>query len=81
MPYHELKKSFSTFQNFFRYSLQNKGDQLTVSKKETGRKLLELSVELNLKKGIDPQIRIGENTRFRYDYYTKGAMLEYGFNF
>ena len=79
--YRDLKKYFRNFQDLFRYSVQDNGEKIQLSKATKGKKLLELSVEVNLKRGVDPQLRIGENTRFRYDYYYKRAMFEYGFDF
>lgn len=77
----EVKRGLDSFQQFFRYSLQTDGESLTVSKKNHGKKLLELNVEINAKNGLDPQIHIGESFRFRYDYISKQTLLEYATNF
>ena len=54
---------------------------LALTRKRVGRKLLELNMEFNVKRGLDPQIRIGDTLRFRYDYLYDRTMLELGFNF
>jgi hypothetical protein len=54
---------------------------LTISKTSKGTSLLELDLQFNASKGVDPQIKIGEFMRFRYDYVDKRPMLEYGLNF
>ena len=79
--YNEVRSTFKAFQDRFRYSVQDSSDGLTVSRKKNGRRLLELNLEINPKQGLDPQIRMGEHTRFRYDFLEQRPMLEYGFNF
>lgn len=78
--FRELRSQIRSFQDLFRYSLQQEPDGLTVSRQSTGKKLLELNVDLNLKNGLYPSIRIGDAVRFRLadDYRT--PMLEYGIN-
>lgn len=79
--YHQVQQSFKSVQDHFRYSLQSNSEGWTVSKRKVGKRLLELSLEFNVKQGVDPQLRIGESVRFRYDYIDQRPMLEYGFDF
>lgn len=79
--YRAIKQGLKNFQNNFRYSLQTTGKSMEVSKEKKGKKLLELNVELNLKQGLDPQLKMGEHLRFRYDYTSQRPLLEYGFRF
>ncbi|MDC0357342.1 hypothetical protein OAO01_00870 [Oligoflexia bacterium] len=79
--YREIKQGLVSFRNLFRYSLQTDGSSYQVSKKNVGKKLLELNLEFNAHQGVDPQIKIGELIRFRYDYVQKRPLLEYGFDF
>lgn len=77
----EIKRGFDEIKNFFKYSVQNSGNGLVVSKNSQGRKLLELNMEFNLSQGLDPQLHIGDNVRFRYDIVNSRPLLEYGMNF
>jgi hypothetical protein len=79
--YKSIKQGLKSVQDTFRYSVQNTGNGVEVSKQKQGRKILELNMEFNLKQGLDPQIKIGESVRFRYDYTSKRPVLEYGFRF
>lgn len=79
--YRNTLRAYKRLQDRFRYSLQSDGESMALSRKNEGRKLLELNVEFNLKRGVDPQIRIGDAVRFRYDYLYERTMLEFGFNF
>lgn len=79
--YRAFQETVRSIQSFFRYSVQTNGEQLSVGKKSKGRKLIELNVELSLRTGLDPQVRLGRDFRFRYDRSAKAPMLEYGFNF
>ncbi len=74
-------QAYKRLQEVFRYSLQSDGESLAVSRLPKGRKLLELNMEFNVKQGFDPQIRIGDSLRFRYDYVYDRTLLEFGFNF
>ncbi len=76
-----LKQQLSELKSIFNYSLQDSGNGLTVSNGKKGKKLLELSMEFNLSQGLDPNIRLGEHLRFRYDYVNRRPLLEYGINF
>lgn len=79
--YRAIKQEFFKIREHLKFSLQSGSDGLIVSRKPRGQKLLELNLELNLKQGMDPQIRIGESFKFRYDYVDKVPVLEYGFAF
>ena len=79
--YNSLMRLYKQIKQSFRYSVQTDGDSFEVSRKKKGRKLLELNVDFNLKHGMDPQLRVGENFRFRYDYLYDRTMLEYGLKF
>ncbi len=79
--YSGLKRDFKAIRNYFAYSLQTDGEEYSVSRERQGKKLLELNMEFNLKQGIDPQIRIGESYRIRYDYTYRSTMLEYVLDF
>lgn len=76
-----FKNTVKNFSDLFRYSVQDRGDELTVSKSKQGDKLIELNLEFNLKQGVDPQINVGDSFRLRYDYTTKRSLFEYGVDF
>lgn len=79
--YYGVVDSFSEFQNVFRFSVKNNGSSLSLGKKARGEKLMEFSVEFNLRQGPDPQLRFGPETRLHYDTRLQAPMLEYGFAF
>ena len=79
--YRSIRQAFSDFQDTFRYSVQKGDTGYTVSQAKKGSKLMEFNLEINPKQGLDPQVRIGDNTRFRYDFSSQAPMLEYGFSF
>jgi hypothetical protein len=76
--FREIKSTMSSIQSWFRYSIQDRGNGLTISKRAKGKKLVELNVDLNLKEGLTPHLRIGDSVRFRMDDSYKTPMLEYG---
>lgn len=76
-----LMDEIKALQDVFRYSVQSTGDEVVIAREKKGRRLVELSLEFNLKQGVDPQIRFGDSVRFRYDYISKTPLLEYGFSF
>ncbi|MCB0332555.1 MAG: hypothetical protein KDD55_03585 [Bdellovibrionales bacterium] len=79
--YFALKQGLNTIRETFRFSLQRSGSEVFVSRQTKGEKLLELNVEFNASKGIDPQLAFGDHLRFRYDYIRQRPMLEVGFDF
>lgn len=79
--YNLVRRAFSGFQEFFRYSVQDVEGGLDVQKKTSGKKLVELNLELNTRQGLDPQLSLGENLRFRWDYFEKRPLLEYQADF
>lgn len=79
--YRDVVSGFTAFQDAVRFSVRNQGSGYSLSSKGPGKKLLEFNVEFNLRQGLDPQIRIGSNMRFRYDHAAKAPVLEYGFTF
>ncbi|MCB0353850.1 MAG: hypothetical protein KDD64_10010 [Bdellovibrionales bacterium] len=76
-----LRSYFRSLNDFLRYSVQSDGDSLSVTSKNRGKKWIEFRPEINLRQGIDPQIRIGERLRFRYDYLDKRPYLEFSLDF
>ncbi len=76
-----LKRSMQDVKSYFNYSIQSDGDKTYVSKDKKGKKLLELSMEFNISQGLDPNIKLGQHLRFRYDYVNKRPLLEFGANF
>ncbi|MBX7144415.1 MAG: hypothetical protein K1X79_08205 [Oligoflexia bacterium] len=80
-PYLGLMDELRAIQDIFRYSIQSTGEQVVLTRERKGKRLVELSLEFNLKQGVDPQIRFGDSVRFRYDYISKTPLLEYGFTF
>ena len=79
--YRDIQDSMRSIKDFFKYSVQTDGDSMSLSREEKGEKILELDLEFNLKQGVDPQIRIGQHMRFRYDYTYDGTFLEYAVDF
>ena len=78
----QIKRGFKRLSDLFRYSLQDEpGAAVSLSRENKGRKLLELDLKFSLKKGVDPQIRINDEVRFRYDFSEQATFLEYGFDF
>jgi hypothetical protein len=71
------KRSMDLARDYFRYSLQDDGDGLTVSKKPKGKKLIELNMEFNASTGMDPQLRLGQSWRLRYDFVESTPLLEF----
>jgi len=74
-------RTIKRIQERFRYSLQNKGDALTLSRQNEGRKIMELNLDFNLRQGVDPQINFGKYFRMRYDFIANRSMLEFGLEF
>lgn len=79
--YNSVRRGLASFQDFFRYSVQDVDGGIDVSKKTSGKKLIELNLELNTRQGLDPQLSFGENLRFRYDYFEQRPLLEYQSDF
>jgi len=79
--YQAVRRAFTDLQDTFRYSVQQGDKGFKVSQGPKKSKLIEFNLEVNPKEGLDPQLRIGEHTRFRYDLSSQAPMLEYGFNF
>lgn len=79
--YNDVRSTLSRLQDVVRYSVQSDGSGISVSKKKKGRPLLELNLNFNLKQGLDPQIKMGENLYFRYDWLEGTPLLEYGVRF
>ncbi len=79
--YFQLREAFRDLQNTFRYSVQSDGESLTVSRSSKGKKWLELQMEFNAKRGVDPQIRLGDHLRLRYDFIESRPLLEVGADF
>lgn len=79
--YKSIERSIKSFTDLFNYSLQQSGSGLKVAKEKRGRKLAEFRLSLSPRSGLDPQIRIGDNSRLRYDWVAKRSMLEFGFTF
>lgn len=76
-----IKAGISDFTNYFRYSVQDQGGSYTISKSHQGDKLAELSLELDFRRGFDPEIHLGENMRLRYDWAKAVSLLEWEINF
>ena len=79
--FYMVRDSMQQITDLFRYSLQHNGDNFSVSRHSKGKKLMELDLHISPKQGFDPQLRIGESVRFRYDWLAHRTMLEYGINF
>ena len=79
--YRAALRGIKTVQERFRYSVQHTGRSVAVSRRNLGRKLVELNVDFNLRQGVDPQIRFGDHIRLRYDWVNNRSMLEYGVEF
>lgn len=79
--YRDIQDSLKSIRNYFKYSLQSDGSTMKLSRTVEGQKILELNLEFNLKQGVDPQLRIGEYMRLRYDYAYDGTFLEYAVDF
>ena len=76
-----LKQTLDDVKSIFRYSIQSDGTNTYISREQKGKKILELSMEFNLSQGLDPNVKLGENLRFRYDYVNKRPLFEFGFSF
>jgi hypothetical protein len=76
-----LKRGLDDVKSVFNYSIQSDGKNTYLSKDKKGTKILELSMEFNLSQGMDPNIKIGDHVRFRYDYVNSRPLIEFGINF
>ena len=79
--FRDIKQGLNEFKAIFNYSIQSDGTHTYLSKDQKGDKLLELSMEINLSQGLDPNIKLGDHVRFRYDYVNKTPLLEFGLSF
>jgi hypothetical protein len=79
--YHAFLRGVKHVQDFCRYSVQDTGQEITVAKETRGAKLLEFNVQFSLKQGMDPQVRIGDSFRVRWDYTSNQTLLEYSLDF
>lgn len=76
-----IKQEMEGIKRLFGFSLQNVGHGYAVSRDPRGKKLVEFGIEFNLKRGIDPQIRLGEKFRLRYDFVDQRPIFEFATNF
>lgn len=76
-----IRRGLKQVTDTVRYSLQTDGNSLRVDNKPRGKKLLELELRITPKQGFDPQLRIGDYVRFRYDWREKTNLCEFGFDF
>ncbi len=79
--YQDVKRGFERVQSVFRYSVQSTGESMTFTRKRTGTRWLEFNVEFSPRTVLEPQLRIADVVRFRYDYSEQRPMLEYQFAF
>lgn len=79
--YNAFQRGLKSLNDSFRYSIQNDGDRLMISKGNKGQKLVEFKLEFNLRHGAEPNISIGNNFRLRYDMRNRGPVAEYALNF
>lgn len=79
--YLAIKRGFLNFQDAVRYKVQRDSSGFQVSREKKGKSLIEFNVEFNAHTVLDPQLRIGEVVRFRYDYGDKAPVLEYHYQF
>lgn len=79
--YRDIRESFRAVQDFFKLSVKDDGKSLVTSPSKKGEKLLEFSLELNAKRGFDPELRFSDSVRMRYDLQDGRPMLEYGVDF
>ena len=79
--YRSAQRTFRSFSDFFRYSVQDDGQAYVVSTRPKGDTLMELNLDLDFKHGLDPQLKVGDFFRFRYDWAEARTLFEYGFDF
>jgi hypothetical protein len=79
--YYWIRDLFASFQDSTRYSLQDTGKSMTVSRSKSGEKVIEMNMEFNSKQGLDPQFNIGESFRLRYDFIEERTLFEFGVDF
>ncbi|RIL08336.1 MAG: hypothetical protein DCC75_09190 [Proteobacteria bacterium] len=79
--YRSIKQGLGKVRDQLRFSLQDDGDDWIVSSNKRGKKLFEFGLELDARTGFEPQMRVGENIRFRYDYLERRSLVEYGISF
>lgn len=79
--YEAFQESLKSLNDTFRYSLQDNGSGLVVSKGNKGKKLVEFKLEFNLRHGAEPNLAIGDSFRLRYDMKSHGPVAEYALNF
>ena len=79
--YRQTLRSIREIQSMFRFSVQESHDGYVFSREQQGRKFLELDIQFDIKRGVDPQITIMDTVSFRYDPLYNRTVLEYGFRF
>ncbi len=79
--YRDMKQAYRSVTDTFRYSVQDQGNSILISKEHQGEKLIELNLELDVNTGFDPALNIGDDLRLRYDWLKATPLLEFEINF
>lgn len=79
--YRSALRSFKRIQSQFRYSIQESHTGYEVAREKRGKKIIELDLQFDIKRGVDPQLTFWDTIHFRYDPIYKRAIIGYDFRF
>jgi hypothetical protein len=75
--YRSIKDEFSAIQDALRFGVQQTPNGVSFTRKRKGRRLVELQVQFDPKTVLEPQLKIGDAVRFRYDFDQGEAIMEF----
>lgn len=79
--YEAFQQQLKNLNETFRYSVQDSGSGLVISRTSKGKKLVEFKLQFNLRHVAEPNLTIGDNFRLRYDMRNRRPVAEYAINF
>ena len=79
--YKDVVSTLFDIQSLLRASLTDTGGSYAITKRHSGKKLVELGFEFSFRRIIEPQLRIGGALRLRYDHRAQRPLVEYSFSF
>ena len=79
--YRSTLRTLKNFRQRFRFRLQRSEKGLILGTRNKGKTLLELNLNFDVKRGVDPELTIANTIKFRYDIVYKRSLVEYGFTF
>lgn len=76
-----LESGYLYISQFFRVKLNHTGERLIISREDDSLTLIELNIKMSISNGLDPQLRLSENIRMRYDWKKAIGFIEYAEDF